>query len=60
MVNYQGGLYMGKDRAGYEVTRFPKHEDALRVLQTNRVPTLEQTMDSLQVQKAEDPTIWTI
>ena len=50
MVNYQGDLYMGTDRARYEVTKYPEHVDALGVLQNGKVPTFEQTVDSLQEQ----------
>ena len=60
MVNYQGDLYMGTDGARYEVTKYPELVDALGVLQTHRVPTMEQTADSLQEQDGrsnyvEDP-----
>ena len=57
MVNYQGDLYMGIDGARYEVTKYPERVDALGVLQTGKVPTFEQTTDSLQEQ---DPTAWMI
>ena len=50
MVNYQGDLYMGIDEARYEVTKYPEHVDALGVLQTGKVPTFDQTADSLQEQ----------
>ena len=56
MVNYQGDLYMGTDGARYEVTKYPELVDALGVLQTDRVPTMEQTVDSLCRSKMEDPT----
>ena len=60
MVNYQGDLYMGTDGARYVVTKYPDLVDALGVLQTDKVPTFEQTVDSLQEQDGrfnhlEDP-----
>ena len=41
---------MDTDGARYEVTKYPEHVDALGVLQTGRVPTMEQTVDSLREQ----------
>ena len=50
MVNYQGDQYMGTDGARYVVTKYPDLVDALGILQIDKVPTMEQTTDSLQEQ----------
>ena len=47
MVNYQGDQYMGTDGERYVVTKYPELVDALGVLQTSRIPTMEQTADLL-------------
>ena len=44
------GIYIWVQTARYEVTKYPELVDALGVLQTDRVPTMEQTADSLQEQ----------
>ena len=37
IVNYQGDLYMGKDRARYQVTKYPKKVDVLCVFQVDLI-----------------------
>ena len=38
---------MEKDRARYEITKYPEHVDALGVLQTGKVPSMEHIVESL-------------
>ncbi|KAI5063161.1 hypothetical protein GOP47_0021708 [Adiantum capillus-veneris] len=44
--NYQGDLYMGKDGARYEVTKYPEKVDALGVLQPDKVTAVENEAES--------------